>query len=85
MAVMGNGDIVVGKNPPRRTRKSVIVDNLSQPAGASAPSEPGAFTKDGHCGAMSQQRGDRGAVSTPQKFVRLVGCHDVKPRSPGSR
>jgi hypothetical protein len=85
VAVMGNGDIVVGKSPPGRPRKSVIVDNLPQPPAASASTEPGPSTKDGHCGAMSQQRGDSGAVSTPQKFVRLVGCHDVKARPPGTR
>jgi len=83
MAVMGNGDIVVGKNPPQ-IRKRLIVDNLSKPAGTSAPSEPSPSAKEGHCGAMSQQRGDSGAVSTPQKFVRLVGCHDVKARPSGT-
>jgi hypothetical protein len=33
-------------------------------------------------GAMSQQRCDSGNPSTPQKFVRLVGCHDprIKPQ-----
>ena len=29
-----------------------------------------------NCGAMSQQRGDSGNQSAPQKFVRLVGCRD---------
>jgi len=41
-------------------------------------------------GAMSQQRGDNGNVSAPQKFVRLVGYRDpkgqpepwVRPRAP---
>ena len=80
---MGNGDIVVGKNPPQ-IRKRLIAKNLSEPAGASAPSEPGPSAKEAHCGAMSQQRGDSGAVSTPQKFVRLVGCHDVKARPSGA-
>lgn len=31
-----------------------------------------------NCGAMSQQCGDSGNYSTPQKFVRLVGCRDAK-------
>ncbi len=41
-------------------------------------------------GAMSQQRGDSGDQSAPQKFVQLVGCSDpklkpepwVRPRAP---
>jgi hypothetical protein len=80
MAVMGNGDIVVGKKSSRRTPKTVIVDTMAKRADSSAPTESVPVAKDSHCGAMTQQRGDSGAVSTPQKFVRLVGCHDVKPR-----
>jgi hypothetical protein len=79
MAVMGNGDIVVGKNSPTRSPKTVIIDHLAKRPGAPAPTEPILPRKESHCGAMSQQRGDSGAVSTPQKFVRLVGCHDDKP------
>jgi hypothetical protein len=35
------------------------------------------------CGAMSQQHGDagRGNVSSPQKFVHLVGCRDPNART----
>ena len=33
------------------------------------------------CGAMAQQRGDLSNQSAPQKFVRLVGCHDAKTRA----
>ena len=32
------------------------------------------------CGAMSQQRGDSGHESAPQKFVQLVGCREPKVR-----
>ena len=35
----------------------------------------------GNCGAMSQQCGDSGNYSTPQKFVQLVGCRDPKASS----
>ncbi len=35
----------------------------------------------GNCGAMSQQCGDSGNTSTPQKFVQLVGCRDPKASS----
>jgi hypothetical protein len=43
-----------------------------------------------NCGAMSQQCGDSGNYSTPQKFVQLVGCRDPKAGSepwvrPGAR
>ena len=31
-----------------------------------------------NCGAMSQQCGDSGNYSTPQKFVQLVGCREPK-------
>ena len=31
-----------------------------------------------NCGAMSQQCGDSGNHSTPQKFVQLVGCREPK-------
>jgi hypothetical protein len=33
-----------------------------------------------NCGAMSQQCADSGSFSTPQKFVRLVGCRDSNAR-----
>ena len=32
------------------------------------------------CGAMSEQRGDSGNQSAPQKLVQLVGCRDPKAR-----
>ena len=77
---MASGDIVVGKSPSKRTPKTPVAQNLASRAGASAPAEPVPPRSEQHCGAMSQQRGDSGAVSTPQKFVRLVGCHEIKPR-----
>jgi hypothetical protein len=33
-----------------------------------------------NCGAMLQQCADSGSFSTPQKFVRLVGCRDSNVR-----
>ena len=35
----------------------------------------------GNCGAMSQQCGDSGNYSTPQKLVQLVGCRNPKAGS----
>ena len=74
---MDSGDIVVGKKSPRKPQKNpqgVIVDNSSKRAGASTAqneSAPGKAEK--RCGAMSQQRGDSGAVSTPMdaKYFEL--------------
>ena len=79
MAVVGSGD-VAGKNPTT-SKTPAVSKNLTE--GASAPAaNPG---REEHCGAMSQQRADSGAASTPQKFLRLVGCHDQKPRQPRGR
>jgi hypothetical protein len=49
----------------------------SNPGHASAkPSR--AQQSDVHCAPMSHQNsGDHGYEMYPQKFVRLVGCHDV--------
>jgi len=44
--------------------------------------------KPGVCGEMSEQHGQsgRGNESVPQKFVHLVGCHNLSARSePGVR
>ena len=51
----------------------------------SVPGKPGSKTspkklRDRICGAMSQQRGDSGHESAPQKFVQLVGYRDPKAR-----
>jgi hypothetical protein len=37
--------------------------------------------RSGNSAAMSQQCGDSGNYSTPQKFVQLVGCRDPKASS----
>ena len=82
MAVMGSGDIVVGSKPTRKSQENpqaVIVNNLDKPVSAStgrSASAPGNVEQ--RCGAMSQQRCDSGAISTPQQFVHLVGCRDRK-------
>jgi hypothetical protein len=90
MAVMRSGDIIAGSNPSTRKPKvkpePVIVKSLDK--GAKPPARRADATAgDGErrCGAMSQQRTDSGATSTPQKFLHLVGCHDPKARPPGGR
>jgi hypothetical protein len=86
MAVMDRGDIVVGNKSTRKSQQKpqespqgVIVDSLPKRAGGSTgrnEAAPGNVEK--HSGAMSQQRCDSGAISTPQQFVHLVGCRDRK-------
>ena len=77
---MGNGDIVVGSIPQVRTRKvakskTAISQDLAERLDVEGPA-PGPAER--RCGAMSQQRSDDGAASTPQKFVHLVGCREPK-------
>jgi hypothetical protein len=66
MAVMDRDNIVVGNNPP---------SPKSAPANPEKPRRAVAV-----CGAMTLQHGDSSNQSSPQKFVRLVGCHDSKVR-----
>ena len=82
---MGNGDIVVGGKPTTRKSEPLIIENLVERTGASLPMESIPARTERHCGAMSQQRGDSGTISTPQKFVHLIGYRDSKLRQPGSR
>ena len=64
---MGNGNIEVGNQTP--TRKP----------GSSERRIDSSPTIEPHCGAMTQQSHEfLGNLSAPQKFVRLVGCHEPK-------
>jgi hypothetical protein len=82
MAVMDRGDIVAGSKSTRKPQanpQGVIVDNRPSPAdAATGRSESASGNAEQHCGAMSQQRCNSGATSTPQQFVHLVGCRDPK-------
>ncbi len=91
---MRSGDIIAGSNPSTRKPKvklnvkpePVIVKSLDK--GAKPPArraEATAGNGERRCGAMSQQRTDSGATSTPQKFLQLVGCREPKARPPGGR
>jgi hypothetical protein len=67
MAVMDRDNIVVAnKTPPPKSAATVAAKPAHGPA---------------VCGAMTQQRDDLSNQSAPQKFVRLVGCHDAKTRA----
>jgi len=82
MAVMRGDNIIVGSKRTTSKSNSVIVDDLAERSGlsGSGSDRPRSVQKRSPdvCGAMSQQRSDSGGQSTPQKFVRLVGCHDPK-------
>ena len=82
---MGNGNIDVGNNTPTRKASRPIVERLAATDGASglrieAPNTV-RMKRPGNCGAMSQQCGDSGNFSTPQKLVQLVGYRDPKASS----
>jgi len=82
---MSRGDIVVGNNPSTRKSKPNGAENLDRRTDTSRPTKSGPADVERHCGAMSQQRGDLATISTPQKFVRLVGCRDPKARPSSGR
>ena len=82
---MGNGNVDVGNKTPTRKPGRLIVE---RPAGADGSPELRIETpntvrmkRPALSGAMSQQCGDSGNVSAPQKFVQLVGCREPKARS----
>jgi hypothetical protein len=86
---VGNGNIDVGnKSGIRKSaiRKSgqPIVERLAAIDRPSAlkiePTNSLKSERPRICGAMSQQCGDNGNASAPQKFVHLVGCRDSKAR-----
>jgi len=81
---VGNGSIDVGNKTATRKPGRPAIERLS---GTDRSSElrleaPNTVSKkrSGNCGAMSQQCGDSGNFSTPQKFVQLVGCREPKAR-----
>ena len=81
---MGNGNIDVGKKTPTRKPGQPVIEHLADGDGFAEPridQPPHLKTERPKiCGAMSQQRGDSGNQSAPQKFVQLVGCRDPKAR-----
>jgi hypothetical protein len=86
MAVMRGDNIIVGSKPTTSKSTSVTVEDLAEHVTLSRPvvdkRDPVKKQWPDVCGAMTQQRCDSSSQSTPQEFVRLVGCHDpkVKPR-----
>jgi hypothetical protein len=78
---VGNGNIDVGNKTPTRKPGQPVIEHL---AGVTEPridqANPVKTEPPKICGAMSQQRGDSGNQSAPQKFVQLVGYRDPKAR-----
>jgi hypothetical protein len=79
------GSIDVGDKIPARQPGRLIAERLPPTDDRLhrriESSNPLRIKRPGNCGAMSQQRGDSGNYSTPQKFVQLVGCRDPKASS----
>jgi hypothetical protein len=91
IAVVGNGNIDVGKTSPTGKsparepgRPTMGIRSGSEASSASqiAPSNLQTTALPKNCGAMTQQSADgrHGSESAPQKFVRLVGCRDTNAR-----
>ena len=79
------GSIDVGNKSPTRNPGQPVIESMARTDGApklriEAPNTV-RMKRSANCGAMSQQCGDSGNYSTPQKFVQLVGCRDPKARS----
>ncbi|MDP1583644.1 MAG: hypothetical protein Q8M18_09475 [Bradyrhizobium sp.] len=79
------GDIDVGRKTSARTLDQPLIERLARTDGTpklriEAPNSV-RMKRSVNCGAMSQQCGDSGNYSTPQKLVQLVGCRDPKARS----
>jgi hypothetical protein len=88
MAVMRGDNAVAGSKPVIARSAATIVEDPAKRAGPSNPSGDRINSlkkRPGPCGAMSQQRSDTGSQSTPQKFVRLVGCRDSRIKAQPKR
>ena len=94
---MGGDDIVVGYRSSIRKSSQSTLAQLGAPASvfvlpADKPSalkidrqESKRESRPSVCGEMSQQCGNSGTRSTPQKFLRLVGCRDRNAGPPVKR
>lgn len=76
------GNIDVGDETPNRQAGRPIIERPARTAGAAEPRiEAPNTVRLKRPAAMSQQCGDSGNYSTPQKFVHLVGHRDPKARA----
>ncbi len=74
------GNKTPARNPGQPPRERRARTDNGPKLRIEVPDTPG-IKRSVNCGAMSQQCGDSGNTSTPQKFVRLVGCRDPKAGS----
>ena len=78
------GDNITVGSKSTTSKPTSVTDKLAEQAvGRDGDSrDPARKKRPDVSGAMSQQRCDGGNPPTPQKFVRLVGCHDprIKPQ-----
>ena len=85
---MGNGNIDVGNDTPRKTGKP-IVEQMKGSGSSGAGTRQMQAGQSQNCGAMSQQGSFsyHGNVSSPQQLLHLVGCRDprVKTSEPWTR
>lgn len=80
---MGNGNLEVGNETP--TRKSGQPTMTSARSGSPDQRIDSPPNTEHPCGAMSQQAHEfPGNFSTPQKFVRLVGCRETRRTTTGT-
>ena len=81
---MGNIDVGT-KTAAARAPDQPVIERLARTDGTpkSRIEAPNAvrMKRSANCGAMSQQCGDSGNYSMPQKLVHLVGFRDPKARS----
>lgn len=70
------GNRIAPRKPGQRAERPLTDDAASGPRNEKSPKKP----RERISGAMSQQRGDSGHDSAPQKFVQLVGYRDPTAR-----
>ena len=77
---MGNNDVdtkIAARNSGRSMIERLARTDSALRLRIEAPNTV-RMKRSANCGAMSQQCGDSGNYSTPQKFVQLVGCREPK-------
>jgi hypothetical protein len=77
--IVGNGNFDAGKKDPIRGLLRPIRGNSpeGEPETGSNEENRPKFEQVKTCGAMSEQHG-HGNESSPQRFIRLIGCRDPK-------
>jgi hypothetical protein len=83
IAVVGNGNIDVGNDTPRKTGKPIVEQMQGSGSSGAGIVKQMQAGQPQNCGAMSQQGSFsyHGNVSSPQQLLHLVGCRDPKVRS----